>query len=400
MLNNALRAQRKEDHLRLAEQSFKQHRHNDFDAIHLVRPTLPETCVDEQSLATALFGIPVAAPFFINAMTGGTEHATQINAQLAAVAERERIAFAFGSASIVGHEPEALAGFVRARELAPSVPVLVNVNPATPLDVVRTLIQELHPAALQVHINAVQELVMPEGDRDFRWSEGIERISAAVHEQWNIPVIAKEVGFGWDIASMRHALECGVDVIDVAGSGGTNFAQIERLRRAEQQSSSAASSAAVSAVDAENYTASNISADSEREADERAMSVDFSWLEDAGLSTVQSLLNAQQVASELVSDSASQEFMYFGSGGVRHPLDVMKCLVLGAQAVGVSGVMLHTVLEYGTDGLQELVRTWKHQLAGLVALYGMQSIADVSHVPYWLDPSLESYQRQILHSMS
>lgn len=388
MLNNALRAQRKEDHLRLAEQSFKQHRHNDFDAIHLVRPTLPETCVDEQSLATALFGMPVAAPFFINAMTGGTEHATQINAQLAAVAERERIAFAFGSASIVGHEPEALAGFVRARELAPSVPVLVNVNPATPLDVVRTLIQELHPAALQVHINAVQELVMPEGDRDFHWCEALTRICAEVHGQWGIPVIAKEVGFGWDIASMRRARQCGVDYIDVAGSGGTNFAQIERLRRAENQSAHQSANETVDSA----YGASA--------QDISALATDFSWLEDAGLSTVQSLLNAQHLASRLASDAASTHFMYFGSGGVRHPLDVMKCLVLGAQAVGVSGVMLHTVLEYGTDGLQELVRTWKHQLAGLAALYGLQSIADAPHVSYWLDPSLESYQRQILHSIS
>ena len=65
---------------------------------------------------------------------------------------------------------------MHARELAPSVPVFINVNPATPLDVIRTLIQELHPAALQVHINAVQELVMPEGDRDFRWCEALTRI--------------------------------------------------------------------------------------------------------------------------------------------------------------------------------------------------------------------------------
>lgn len=388
MLNNDLRAARKEDHLRLAEQSFERHRHNDFDAMHLVRPTLPETVVDEQTIATMLFDIPVAAPFFINAMTGGTEHATAINTQLATVAEREHIAFAFGSASIVGHEPEALAGFVRARELAPSVPVLVNVNPTTPLGVIHTLIRELQPAALQVHINAVQELVMPEGDRDFRWSQAIARIATAVHEQWQIPVIAKEVGFGWDMASMQRALECGVDAIDVAGSGGTNFAQIERLRRAESQATKTQATSTQATSVSESAVASKA----------RTAATDFSWLEDAGLSTVQSLLNAQYLSTHSTLDSASHEFMYVGSGGVRHPLDVLKCLILGAQAVGVSGVMLHTVLEYGTDGLQELVHTWKHQLAGLVALYGMNSLQDAKHVRYWLDPLLESYQRQVLQT--
>ena len=217
----------------------------------------------------------------------------------------------------------------------------------------------------------------------------IARIATAVHEQWQIPVIAKEVGFGWDMASMQRALECGVDAVDIAGSGGTNFAQIERLRRAESQATKTPATSTQATSVSESVAASKA----------RIVATDFSWLEDAGLSTVQSLLNAQHLATRSRLDSTSHEFMYFGSGGVRHPLDVLKCLVLGAQAVGVSGVMLHTVLEYGTDGLQSLVHTWKHQLAGLVALYGMSSLQDAQHVQYWLEPSLEAYQRQALHTI-
>ena len=47
--------------------------------------------------------------------------------------------------------------------------------------------------ALQIHVNVPQELVMPEGDRDFtNWLTKIEAIVQAVE----VPVIVKEVGFG------------------------------------------------------------------------------------------------------------------------------------------------------------------------------------------------------------
>lgn len=349
---DSLRAQRKEDHLRFAEQSFRDHRHNDFDELHLVRPTLPQTSVNSDNLATTLFDKPVSAPFFINAMTGGTAHATEINTVLAGVAQQEGIAVAFGSASIVGHEPQALAGFVAAREQASDVPVLINVNPGTPLSVVSQLVEALEPSAVQVHVNVVQELVMREGDRDFHWAEPLAAIIDRVHDSYQLPVVVKEVGFGWDVASLRLAQRLGADVVDVAGSGGTNFAVIERLRREEDASDS----------------------------------VDYSWLEDSGLSTVQSLVNAQQVAGLTV----------FGSGGVRHPLDVVKCLVLGARAVGVSGVMLHTLVNCGAGGLRELISTWKLQLAGLFALYGAPDYQHLSSIPYWLEPRLEAYVRQIV----
>ena len=54
--------------------------------------------------------------------------------------------------------------------------------------------------ALQIHVNVPQELVMPEGDRDFtNWLTKIEAIVQAVE----VPVIVKEVGFGMSQENLR-----------------------------------------------------------------------------------------------------------------------------------------------------------------------------------------------------
>ena len=56
--------------------------------------------------------------------------------------------------------------------------------------------------ALQIHVNVPQELVMPEGDRDFtNWLTKIEAIVQAVE----VPVIVKEVGFGMSQETLENS---------------------------------------------------------------------------------------------------------------------------------------------------------------------------------------------------
>ena len=74
--------------------------------------------------------------------------------------------------------------------------------------------------ALQIHLNAPQELVMPEGDRQFsQWLSLLEKTMASVA----VPVVVKEVGFGMSRETIQQLLAIGVQTIDVAGSGGTSF---------------------------------------------------------------------------------------------------------------------------------------------------------------------------------
>ena len=359
--------QRKRSHIRLADEQAAVLQSNDFDLVSLVRPALPETRVDQRILLTDLFGVPVSAPFFINAMTGGTNEATDINGALCRVARKTGIAMAFGSANIVSKDFSRLDGFLQARAENPDGPILVNVNPTTPVESVRLLIDRLKPVALQIHVNAVQEAVMPEGDRDFRWIDDIERLHHAV----SVPVVVKEVGFGFDVASIGMLAQVGVNAVDVSGKGGTNFAVIENARSLAAGGS------------------------------------DFSYLQGIGASTVQSLLNARIVA-QLINGHGSTSHIAHGvneqegtmpiviaSGGVRNPLDVLKCLAMGARWVGVSGRFLHVLLSDGEEALERLIESWKSQLAVLLALYGAKRLAAADRIDWTLEPRLESYLLQM-----
>ncbi|MBR6439850.1 MAG: type 2 isopentenyl-diphosphate Delta-isomerase [Aeriscardovia sp.] len=351
-------AARKKDHIVLARHSKRPER-NDFDKIFLVRPALPESKADLSNAECGFFGFRVKAPFFINAMTGGVEEGDCINRDLCRASGKNGIPMAFGSASFVEQDPSALKGFEEARDLT-NQPVLVNVNADTSPKTVKTLVKALDPIALQIHVNAVQELVMPEGSREWKWKEKIARLRDAAE----IPVIVKEVGFGFDVASIKALAEMGVDAVDVSGKGGTNFCTIENCRREKG---------------------------------------DFSYLAECGFSTVQSLLNArfaQQLLALPEEGAGAKMPEVISSGGIRNPLDVLKSLALGARWVGVSGKFLSTLLGGGEEALEEEICEWKEQLSGLIALYGASSPEECRKIPWICDAELESYAKQMARLVS
>lgn len=337
----SIRSERKEEHLKLAQMFFNKQKYNSFDQLHLLRPALPETKVDTQTLGVEMFKKRVSAPFFINAMTGGSQKSKAVNKALGHVAAKENIAFALGSASILAKEKNQLDSFYVAREEDPNGVLMVNVNPETPIDATKRIIHELKADALQTHLNTVQEVAMPEGDRNFLWLDHIKEM----REQIDIPIIIKEVGFGLDAATIHTLKNIGIQYFDIAGSGGTNFAQIENARNSR----------------------------------------DVSYLEDIGLPTVVSALMAKK-----------EDVNFIVSGGVRNPLDVLKGLVLGGQYVGISNVFLQEYNQNGTEGLEKLISAWKNELAGLIAVYGQSGLASLPQIKKYYDLPLKSQIDQLL----
>lgn len=63
---------RKDEHVSLAK-AFHKPRLNDFDAVQIIHQSFPEIDSAQVTLETELFGRSFATPFFINAMTGGSE---------------------------------------------------------------------------------------------------------------------------------------------------------------------------------------------------------------------------------------------------------------------------------------------------------------------------------------
>ena len=322
------RASRKDEHLELAMRLHGQDRAGAFDDVSFIHHSLPGVSAEQVDIGTTILGSRWKVPFYINAMTGGTQTTAAINAGLAEAAAEAGVAIACGSQHVALRDPERADGFHVIRRRAPGAFVLANVGPTVSPQEALQAVEMLEANALQIHLNAAQELVMPEGDRDFtNWSEAIAGIVAAVP----VPVVVKEVGFGLSRRTIDALTRTGVAAVDVAGAGGTDFIAIENERRPQR---------------------------------------DLSYLVGWGQSTALCLL-------ESLSGSEPVSLPVLASGGVRNPLDVVRSLALGACAVGASGHVLHILVKEGPEALRQELRTWSEHVRILMTLLGA---ADVSQL--------------------
>jgi isopentenyl-diphosphate delta-isomerase len=353
--------ERKDQHVALAEEQHRAGpRHNDFDDVRFLHHALAGIDHDKVGTSTSFAGITWPAPLYINGMTGGSERTGRINRDLAIAARETGLAIASGSMSICfrpGADEATLDTFRVLRRENPDGFVMANLSAdATPEQAVRA-VGILDADALQIHVNSVQETVMPEGSRGFSaWPEAIASIVGRV----DVPVIVKEVGFGLSRATLEQLTELGVPIADVSGRGGTDFARIENTRRKE-------------AADVAQGPGS-----------------DFGFLTGWGQSAVCCLLDARAVQSggEGPDDDVPA---LLASGGVRSPLDVLRCLALGAHAVGVSGAFLHAVLSGGPEALIGMVRDWLEQLAKIQALLGAPTVASLTGTDLLLTGDVREY---------
>ncbi len=318
---------KKDDHVILAEKFYGESKTSDFDNIRFVHHSFPEMSLEEADISTSFSAFTVEQPFFINAMTGGSERTKSINEKLATVARETKLPIASGSLSVAIKETSLIDSFKIIREINRKGLVFANLGAEHTAENAKKAVDILEADAMQIHCNAVQEIIMPEGGRDFsNWLKNIEKIVKSL----DIPVIVKEVGFGMSRETIKQLKDIGVKTIDVSGSGGTNFAKIENYRRDTSK---------------------------------------YNYLEDFGQSTVVSLLEAQ----EFINDTE-----IIASGGIRNPLDVVKALSLGAKAVGISGLFLNMVLNDGVEKTIEEINNWKTKIASIMTLLGKRKVADLT----------------------
>jgi isopentenyl-diphosphate delta-isomerase len=226
-------ARRKLDHIALALSGDVAHRTpTGFDRYYFLHEALPELAPEDVDLSTTFLGKRLAAPFLVASMTGGPERGADINRHLAEGAQATGVAMGVGSQRIVFERPETLRSFQVAREAAPDVLLVGNIgavqlnygfDAAKCAEAVRLIGAD----ALYLHLNALQEIVQPEGDTNFRGL--IDRIAEVVAGV-DFPVLIKEVGSGIAPATARALAKAGVAAIDLAGVGGTSWAKIEGHR--------------------------------------------------------------------------------------------------------------------------------------------------------------------------
>ena len=280
-----------------------------LEAYRFVHQALPEMSLAEVRLGQTLFGVEQRAPVLVSAMTGGTERAARINRHLAQAAAEVGLAMGVGSQRAAIEDP-GLVGSFQVRRYAPKILLLANLgavqlNTGYGVDECRRAVEMIEADALALHLNPLQEALQPEGQADFR---GLADKIARLREDLGVPLIVKEVGWGFSAQAARRLYDAGVDALDVAGAGGTSWSQVEMYRNQDP------------------YLAQTAGA-----------------FVDWGIPTAESLLAVKEVFTDRP---------VFASGGLRTGVDIAKCLALGAALGGMAGRFLRAA----DDSLEATVR--------------------------------------------
>ncbi|MGR3741780.1 type 2 isopentenyl-diphosphate Delta-isomerase [Companilactobacillus sp. DQM5] len=342
MPKQPLQQQRKNEHLFLAEKFYQEKSENGLSDIKFIHDSLPEIELDEINFKTNLFGKKINYPIYINAMTGGSIQSTKINDTLSRLSYDLNIPIAVGSMSSGIRYPEVQDSYKIVRKNNPNGIVIANISAAHNYRDVLQSIDMIDANAVQIHVNTLQELSMNEGDRNFYWLENINEIINKI----SIPVIIKEVGFGMSQETFLKLKKIGVKNIDLSGSGGTNFIQIENARNHD---------------------------------------LDMSFLNDIKLSTAESLIESKKFQND---------FTIFASGGVKLPIDALKSLRLGANYVGMSGLVLHQVQKKSYEEAYNYMNNWFKSFNIISCALGARNTKELMKKPIILKDYLYNYNIQ------
>jgi isopentenyl-diphosphate Delta-isomerase len=318
-------------------------RYRYWDDVQLVHRALPGIDFDEVDPSTTLLGHALRAPIVITGMTGGFPDAKKINENLARAAAEVGVAMGVGSeraAVVKGQYPESYS--VVAEYAVPlkfaniGAPQIIPQGPDDPVvgpEEVQRALDLIHADVLAIHLNFLQEMVQPEGDRKARGV--LDRIGTLAER---FPVLVKETGAGISLPVAEELRDRKVRAFDVSGTGGTSFAAVEHYRALER-----------GAV---------------REA--RVGKTFWDW----GIPSPVSVVQLVPLGLPVIA-----------SGGVRSGLDVARAISLGASAAGTAAGLLRAASQ-GYDETHLELEHLVHELKVAMFLTGSRTVAELQRAPH------------------
>jgi isopentenyl-diphosphate delta-isomerase len=329
---------RKVDHIRINLEKDVQFPRltTGLENYRFMHQALPEINLHDIDSTVELFGKRLSAPILVSSMTGGTDLAYRINQNLAEAAQANNIAMGLGSQRAAIENPD-LAYSYRVRNLAPDILLFANVgavqlNYGYGAEQCQRAVDMVEADALILHFNVLQEAVQPEGDVNFA---GLLAKVEQVCRNVSVPVIAKEVGWGFSEKNARDLANAGVAAIDVAGSGGTSWSEVEYHRAPTAFHARVAASFA-----------------------------------DWGIPTADAVQYAVKGAPDL---------KVIASGGLRDGIDIAKCIALGAILGGLAGPFLKAA-DQSIEAVNQLIRELTAQIRIAMLCSGAQNISELQKI--------------------
>jgi isopentenyl-diphosphate delta-isomerase len=310
-----------------------------FNDIRLVHQALPGIGVEDTSILPKTGDLKLKSPVFINAMTGGGgAHTLKLNALLARAAKETGVAMAVGSQMAALKDPDERASYEIVRKENPEGFLIGNLGSEATVRQAQDAVEMIGADALQIHLNVIQELTMPEGDRNF--SGALERI-AEIAARLEIPVIVKETGFGISRETAEKLAETDIAAVDVGGYGGTNFAAIENERRARK----------------------------------------LGYFQEWGVPTAAAIVEVRSAFPRTV----------LASGGIQDAQDIIKAFVLGADAAGLAGSFLRAAVERGESQLIQDIHWLQDDLRMMMTALGEKELPGLRNCPAVISGELYHY---------
>ncbi|MEM6527752.1 MAG: type 2 isopentenyl-diphosphate Delta-isomerase [Chloroflexota bacterium] len=326
---------RKVDHIRINLEENVQFPNvtTGLERYRFVHNAIPEINLDDVDTSTTVLQKTLSAPFLISSMTGGAQMAKKLNTNLAIAAQEKQIAMGLGSQR-AAIEDETLAATFNVRDVAPDVLLFANVgavqlNYGYGVEECQRAVDMAQADALILHFNVLQEAVQPEGD--VNWAgllRRVEQVTAALP----VPVIAKEVGWGFSVKSVQQLTEAGIQIIDVAGAGGTSWSEVEYHR----------------APTSFHANVAKVFAD---------------W----GIPTAEAIQNVKRTAPQ---------HTIIASGGLRSGVDVAKCMAMGASLGGLAGPFLKAA-DHSVEAVLQLIDELTAQLRIAMFCTGSSTIPEL-----------------------
>ncbi len=333
---------RKSEHIRIClnENTQAKQATTGFEDALLVHRALPEIDKKKSSLTTTVFDHKFAAPIIIGSMTGGTDEAKRINANIAEAAEKLQLGMGVGSQRAAIENTELEKTYAIARKKAPNAFLVANIGGVQlvngyGLKEVKKAIETIAADAVAIHLNALQEAIQPEGQTNFK---GILERIGEIAKEVDIPVIVKETGSGISAEDALELEKAGVKGIDISGVGGTSFAAVEYYR-----------------------------AKGEKKTGKSLLGHTF-W--DWGITTVASLVETTQTVRVPV----------IASGGVRNGVDAAKALALGASLTSLSQPVLHAAAKSVND-TEDALTNLIEELRNTMFVVGAENVEQLKKKP-------------------
>ncbi len=302
-----------------------------FEKYEFLHNALPEINYQEIDTSVRFFSFDFSAPVIVSSMTGGFKRAGHINSTLAEFCQEKNIGMGVGSQRQALENNDYLESFKVVRKVARDIFVMSNIGAAQVADGfalrnIRKLIDMVEANAIAVHLNALQEFIQPEGDKNFRGV--LQGISNLVREA-GVPVIVKETGAGIGSEAATKLIDAGVSAIDVSGAGGTSWAAIETLRQGQR----------------------------------RVGKKFWNW----GIPTADALIQVNALQSR-------KKIVLISSGGIRDGIDIAKSIALGADICSAAQPFLKALDKGGLKRLSNEFDLWVEELKGVMFLTGSRTL--------------------------